>query len=477
MRARSNKPSIFRDVRGQFLILVSLGIVVIMVCLSLAIANTTISPLNFPKVRFRETAIQIYTNFRQALGIALAEVTKELSNMGYMSLNDYPAAAIRGHKVLAEWLKTIHLQYSSLGLSLNISEPIFECNWTTMEGYSRARAAIVVNILSYGLYNWRSPVTVGLYLKVKELKIGENTSLLFFELKDDFDASVIGLNINSINVTGALMLKSLAYLGSGVYGLNYSLSDKQSTMRKIVLQDPSGIIVGASFSTEMSNKNDTIGPTATITLSKTKYLRSGTKIINVTAIISDVGRGSSNIVAAECYIDNPQGTNVTMTPEDGAFDSPQEKVFAQINVTGWALGAHVIYVRGKDSAGNWGPFTNATLWLISEGIHVKEMTITKNRAGNSIRITVNVLVVNQNEEPVRNANVYGTWILKDNQGREISRFDVSGRTRGNGRETFSYSVPANMRGSCTFVIRYLSHQNYPYNPEADEVREVSVTLP
>ncbi|MEM2375725.1 MAG: hypothetical protein QXH97_02915 [Candidatus Bathyarchaeia archaeon] len=477
MRGRSKKPRISRDTRGQFLILISLGIVIIMVCLSLAIANTTISPLNFPKVRFRETAVQIYMNFRQALGIALAEVTKELSNMGYMSLNEYPAAAIRGHKVLAEWLKTMHFQYSSLGLSLNISEPVFECNWTATDGYSRARATIVVNILSYGLYNWRSAVTVGIYLKLKGLKTGENTSLLFFELKDYRNASVTGLNINSINVTGALALKSLMYFSSGIYGLNYSLSDNQPTVRRIVLQDPSGIIVGASFSTEIGGENDILGPTATITLTRTKYSRSGTKSINVTAIISDIGRGSSNIIAAECYIDNPQGTNVTMIPEDGAFDSPQEKAFAQINVTGWALGAHVIYVRGKDSAGNWGPFANATLWLISEGIHVKEMTITKNRAGNSIRITVNVLVVNQNEEPVRNANIYGTWILKDNQGREISRIDVSGRTGGNGRETFSYNVPANMRGSCTFIIRYLSHQNYPYDPEADEVREVSVTLP
>ncbi|MEM2342324.1 MAG: Ig-like domain-containing protein [Candidatus Bathyarchaeia archaeon] len=473
-----SKPNICRDVRGQFLILVSLGIVIIMVCLSLAIANTTISPLNFPKTRFRETAIQIYMNFRQALGIALAEVTKELSNRGYTNLSEYSAAADKGRKVLTEWLKIIYLKYSGLGLNLNISEPIFECNWGSAEGYSMAKANISITILSYGLYNWRSALIIELNLRVRDVRMNGNTSLLFFKLEDEHNAPVIGLNINSINITGVSAIKSVIYRGNGNYEVNCSLSNSQPATRKIILQDPSGIIVGALFSTEMSNVNDTLGPTATITLSKTRYLKSWTKVINITALINDIGRGSSNIVAAECYINNPQGTNVTMIPEDGAFDSPQEKVFAQINVTGWALGAHVVYVRGKDAAGNWGDFANITLWLTSSGIHVKEMNIwkDKDRVGNYIRITVSVLVVDQNENPVRDVNVFGTWILRNNQGNEVLR-DVSERTKGNGRATFRYDVPANMRGSCTFTIRSLFHRDYPYDPEADVIKEVSITLP
>src|SRR3989304_3185227 len=46
-----------------------------------------------------------------------------------------------------------------------------------------------------------------------------------------------------------------------------------------------------------------------------------------------------------------------MNPWD-AFDSPTEAAFADIDVAllGWGLGdCHMIYVRGQDAAGNWGP--------------------------------------------------------------------------------------------------------------------------
>jgi len=484
MYKHGGKRNIFRNKRGQFLILVSLGIVIMVVCLSLAIANTTISPLNFPKTRFRETAIQIYMNFKEALAIALAEVTKELSNKGYMSLSEYPAAANRGYEVLTEWMKTALLRYSSLGLNLDVSKPRFECNWTTLEGYSRAEANITMDILSYGLYNWKSRVIIELNLRIISLKNESENAILFFNLKDEYGAPITGLSKISMNVTDASALLSLTYYGNGNYAVNYNLSDSQPSARRIILQGPNGVIVGADFSTVPSDENDTIGPTATITITKTKYSKNETRMINITATISDIGRGSSKIVVAECYVKNARGeniVNVTMTPEDGGFDSPQEKVFAQLNITEWATGEYIIYVRGKDEAENWGDFTSKNITITFQGIHVKEITIKKEsvmRWGRrQIRITVNVLVVDQDKEPVRGATVYGTWILRDNQGNEIQRTDVSDRTQGNGKVTFQHYVSANTQGSCTFIIRSLYHVNYPYDPDADEMKEVSITLP
>lgn len=466
MRRNKSKLDIFQDIRGQFLILVSLGIAIIMVCLSLAIANTTVSSLNFPKTRFRETAIQIYMNFRQTLGIALAEVTKELSNRGCTRLSEYSAAADKGHEVLTKWLEAMHNRYASLGLNLNISEPIFECDWSSTKGYSRAKANITINILSYGLYNLRGAVTV-------ELNLNTRTNVTF-ELKDEFNAPVTGLSINSINITGALEINQLIY-NDGIYIVNYTLIDNPPNVRRIILQGPNSIIVGAII----PQTNDTAGPTVTVENIETKYFGDGTKIIVVYAAVKDIN-GSSNIASVECYVNNLQ--NITMVPEDGAFDSPAEKVFARINVTGKVVGVDVtsISIRGKDTAGNYGDFVNVTL----QGVHVKEMKITKSiegRRGNDrIRITVNVLVVNQNKIPVDNVNVFGIWILRNRQGREIQRTEVSGRTI-NGKATFEYILPANTRGTCTFTIRSLGqhHQGiwYLHDPQLDITREVSVTLP
>jgi hypothetical protein len=88
-----------------------------------------------------------------------------------------------------------------------------------------------------------------------------------------------------------------------------------------------------------------------------------------------------------------------------------------------------------------------------------------------------VLVVDQDEKTVSGATVYGTCILRDNQGNEIQRIDVSDRTQGNGKVTFQHYVSAGTQGSCTFIIRSLYHVNYPYDSDADEMREVSITLP
>jgi hypothetical protein len=50
-----------------------------------------------------------------------------------------------------------------------------------------------------------------------------------------------------------------------------------------------------------------------------------------------------------------------MEPQDGAFDSPIEKVTATIDVSGWTPGSYALYVHGKDEAGNWGKYASVVL--------------------------------------------------------------------------------------------------------------------
>jgi PKD repeat protein len=44
-----------------------------------------------------------------------------------------------------------------------------------------------------------------------------------------------------------------------------------------------------------------------------------------------------------------------MTAVDGAFDETIEAVAATIDTAGLSLDRHIIFVRGQDSDGNWGP--------------------------------------------------------------------------------------------------------------------------
>jgi carboxypeptidase T len=77
--------------------------------------------------------------------------------------------------------------------------------------------------------------------------------------------------------------------------------------------------------------------------------------VDLSAVVDDRGNGGQRIVAAEYYIDVPPwrgGQGIRMVAADGSFDSPRERVVAKI---GQQYGRHLIYVRGQDGNGNWGP--------------------------------------------------------------------------------------------------------------------------
>ncbi len=92
----------------------------------------------------------------------------------------------------------------------------------------------------------------------------------------------------------------------------------------------------------------------------------------LTATINDTRFNNSNgveptqaIAAAEYYIDTPPwlpgAVAYPMTAVDGTFNSTVEAVTATVNTSGLSTGRHILYVRGKDAANNWGPFSAAFL--------------------------------------------------------------------------------------------------------------------
>ncbi|MFN2225892.1 MAG: M14 family zinc carboxypeptidase [Anaerolineae bacterium] len=80
--------------------------------------------------------------------------------------------------------------------------------------------------------------------------------------------------------------------------------------------------------------------------------------VHLTATINDSGNGSNGIAAAEYYVDVPPwdgGTPGPMVAADGAFGQVVEDAEADVPTAGWLPGRHMIFVRGRDVMGNWGP--------------------------------------------------------------------------------------------------------------------------
>ncbi len=83
--------------------------------------------------------------------------------------------------------------------------------------------------------------------------------------------------------------------------------------------------------------------------------------LRVTASINDTKNGNQAISAAEFYIDTPPwlpgAQSRTMQAVDGTYNSTIESALGRASTNGLSVGRHTIFVRGKDSAGNWGPFS------------------------------------------------------------------------------------------------------------------------
>jgi glucose/arabinose dehydrogenase len=91
--------------------------------------------------------------------------------------------------------------------------------------------------------------------------------------------------------------------------------------------------------------------------------------IGISATVTDA---QSVVVSAEYFIDvvGTQGTGTPMTATDSTFDETSESVNGTIDVAmfgGLSVGVHTLFIRGQDSAGNWGAAASSTFEKESAG--------------------------------------------------------------------------------------------------------------
>ncbi len=89
--------------------------------------------------------------------------------------------------------------------------------------------------------------------------------------------------------------------------------------------------------------------------------------IQVQAVISDTANGNRPIAAAEVYVGTPPwdgGTPQPLLPVDGTFDTAVEAVWGNISTRGVTPGRHLVYARGRDVDGYWGPVSAAFVDIV-----------------------------------------------------------------------------------------------------------------
>lgn len=115
----------------------------------------------------------------------------------------------------------------------------------------------------------------------------------------------------------------------------------------------------------------------------------GAASVSLTATVDDSATGSSNIAAAEYFVDilGGAGTGSAMSAADVSFNSVSESVIATVDVSALALGPHNLFVQGQDSAGNWGSADVVAFSITAAPAGTEIMTIQLN--GGSLSVTTN----------------------------------------------------------------------------------------
>ncbi len=124
--------------------------------------------------------------------------------------------------------------------------------------------------------------------------------------------------------------------------------------------------------------------------------------VTLNASITDTRFNNSNgteptqaITAAEAYIDVPPWNSgaspIALRASDGTFNSTTEGVTGSLPTTGLAQGKHLVYVRGKDASGQFGPVSAVFLNIGNGGGGLTETEPNDSRTASNVVTTPGTL--------------------------------------------------------------------------------------
>ena len=223
-------------------------------------------------------------------------------------------------------------------------------------------------------------------------------------------AMVVNQNAPTASITATIPAATISTLTEGAHTLHVHSMDAFGNW--------------GTFATKQLNIDKT-GPSASITLLSPNpnngalaYAPSF-QSVRLNATFSEPGAGliTSTVANAEFFIDTvgTNGTGIPMTPTDGVFNSVTETAYTYIpliTVNALSQGNHVLYVHGKDAAGNWGPFTLGNLSIDKAPPTVSGLTLTP-AASNNTAVAVSAT---GNDTATGNSNIAGGEYFIDTAG-------------------------------------------------------------
>ncbi len=103
------------------------------------------------------------------------------------------------------------------------------------------------------------------------------------------------------------------------------------------------------------------------------------------ATVDDTATGGGTIAAAQYFLDSIASAPVPMTATT-ALDSSTEAFTAAVSI---ASGQHVLYVRGQDSLGNWGPVSSVLVTgADAQGPTTTAVALTPDRTDGTVGVAV-----------------------------------------------------------------------------------------
>jgi carboxypeptidase T len=164
-------------------------------------------------------------------------------------------------------------------------------------------------------------------------------------------------------------------LSAYTFELGNSFFESCSAFENTILPDNLPALVYAAKAARLPYM-EPAGPDTLNILTLPSAVEAGTPV-QITGRIDDTRFNNSNgaepvqnIIQAEYYIDVPPWSYeqnpvaYPMLSLDGSFNATAEDVTGTIDTSELSEGRHLIFVRGKDASGNWGPVSAAFLYII-----------------------------------------------------------------------------------------------------------------
>lgn len=158
---------------------------------------------------------------------------------------------------------------------------------------------------------------------------------------------------------------------------------------------------------------DTRGPLTT-SLTATPAVGQPGGAYALTATVSETSTGNAPVNAVEYFYDHlgPPGTGTPITVAVPAVTVNLNHALPASETNGLTLGEHRIYLRGRDSLGNWGPVNSASLTITGAGAQIIQASASPSPTNGTVDVAIDATADNR----LAGLNIVAGEFFIDNPG-------------------------------------------------------------